>query len=106
VQDSSGSPWREGVARHLAQPIAAEWPLLKVQRSVASQGDEWQVTAAAVIRLQNLTGCSQHIKVIECQNLNDRYRCIAANSTQPHQKLGYRLEPINAPLQQKQLHNQ
>jgi hypothetical protein len=39
--------------------IAAEWPLLKVLRSVASQDDEWQVSALAVIRLQNLTGCSQ-----------------------------------------------
>jgi hypothetical protein len=41
------------------RPIAAEWPLLKVQRSVASHDDEWQVPAAAVIGLQNLTGCSQ-----------------------------------------------
>jgi hypothetical protein len=41
------------------RPIAAEWPLLKVQRSVASQDDEWQVPAAAVIGLQKLTGCSQ-----------------------------------------------
>jgi len=32
-----------------------------VQRSAASQDDEWQVPAAAVIRLQNLTGCSQPI---------------------------------------------
>jgi hypothetical protein len=30
-----------------------------MQRSVASQDDEWQVPAAAVIGLQNLTGCSQ-----------------------------------------------
>jgi hypothetical protein len=41
------------------RPIAAERPLLKVQRSVASQDYEWQVSAAAVIGLQNLTGCSQ-----------------------------------------------
>ena len=34
------------------RPIASEWPLLKVLRSVASQDDEWQVTAAAVIGLQ------------------------------------------------------
>ncbi len=40
-------------------PIAAERPLLKVQRSIASQDDEWQVPAVAVICLQNLTGCSQ-----------------------------------------------
>jgi hypothetical protein len=39
--------------------IAAKWPLLKVQRSVASQDHEWQVSAAAVIGQQNLTGCSQ-----------------------------------------------
>ncbi len=41
------------------RPIAAEWPLLKVQRSGASQDDEWQVLAAAVIGLQTLTSCSQ-----------------------------------------------
>lgn len=41
------------------RPISAEWPLLKVQRSVASQDPDWQVSAAAVIRVQNLTGCSQ-----------------------------------------------
>lgn len=34
-------------------------PLLEVQRSVASQNDEWPVPAAAVSGLQNLTGCSQ-----------------------------------------------
>lgn len=38
--------------------IAAGCPLLKVQRSVASQDDEWQVPAAGVTGLQNLTGCS------------------------------------------------
>ena len=43
----SRSLWWEGVARHVVRPVAAEWPLLKVQRSVASQGDEWQVSAAA-----------------------------------------------------------
>lgn len=32
---------------------------MKVQRSIASQDDEWQVPAATVIGLQNLTGCSQ-----------------------------------------------
>jgi hypothetical protein len=45
--------------RQLVRPIAVEWLLLKVQRSVASRDDEWQVPAAAVIGLQNLTGCSQ-----------------------------------------------
>lgn len=55
----SRSSWRVGVARHLVRPIAAEWPLLKLQRSVASQGDERQVSAAAFIGLQNLTDCSQ-----------------------------------------------
>ena len=48
-----------GVARHLVSPIGAEWPLLRVQRLVASQNDERQVSAAAVVGLQNLTGCSQ-----------------------------------------------
>jgi hypothetical protein len=43
----------------LVRAIAGEWPLLKVQRSVASQDDEWQVSAADVIGLQNLTDCSQ-----------------------------------------------
>lgn len=41
------------------RPIAVEWQLLKVPRLVASHDDEWQVPAAAVIGLQNLTGCSQ-----------------------------------------------
>ena len=45
--------------------IAAEWPLLTVQRSVASQEDEWQVSASTVIELQNLTGCSQPEAVCE-----------------------------------------
>jgi len=39
--------------------IVLGWPLLKVQRSVASPHDEWQVPAAAVIGRQNLTGCRQ-----------------------------------------------
>ena len=55
----SRSRWRGVVARHLLRPIAAEWPLLKVQRSFASQDYEWQVPAAAAVGLQNLTGCSQ-----------------------------------------------
>ena len=41
------------------RPIAIEWPLLEVQRSDTSQDDEWQIPVAAVIGLQNLTGCSQ-----------------------------------------------
>lgn len=57
--DKSRSPWRVGVARHVVRPIAVKRPLQKVQRSIAAQDDEWQVPAAAVIRLQNLTGCSQ-----------------------------------------------
>lgn len=36
-----------------------------MQRSVAPQDDEWQVPAAAVIGLQNLTGCSQPETVYE-----------------------------------------
>ena len=59
AKSRSRSPWREEVARHLVRSRAAEWPLLKVQRSVVSQDDEWQVLAAAVIGLQNLAGCSQ-----------------------------------------------
>jgi hypothetical protein len=46
------------------RPIAVEWPLPKVQGSVASQDDEWQVPAAAVIELQNLTGSNQPARVI------------------------------------------
>lgn len=48
----SQSPWRDVVARHLVRPITAEWPLLTVQRSDALKGDEWQVSAAAVIGTQ------------------------------------------------------
>ena len=55
----SRSPWRGEVARPLVRPITAEWPLLKVQRSVASRDDEWQVPTAAVIGPQNLTGSRQ-----------------------------------------------
>ncbi len=55
----SRSPCRGGVVRPFVLPIAVEWPLLKVQRSVASRDDELQVPAAAVIGPQNLTGCSQ-----------------------------------------------
>jgi uncharacterized membrane protein len=43
------------VARH----IVVELQLLKVQRSVAPQDDEWQDLAAAVTGLQSLTGWSQ-----------------------------------------------
>jgi hypothetical protein len=55
------------------RPIAAEWPLPKVQRSVASQDDEWQVSAAAVIGLQNLTGSSQPFADTECGPANRRF---------------------------------
>lgn len=40
-------------------PIAAEWLLLRVQRSAALQDDEWQFPAAAVIGLQKLAGGNQ-----------------------------------------------
>jgi hypothetical protein len=40
-------------------PIAAEWLLLRVQRSAALQDDEWQFPAAAVIGLQKLAGSNQ-----------------------------------------------
>jgi hypothetical protein len=52
-------------ARHLERHVAVEWPLLKVQRTLATQDDECQVSAAAVIGLQNLTGCSQPASGIE-----------------------------------------
>ena len=55
----SSSLWRAGVDRHFVRPMAAEWRLLHVQRSVASQDDEWQGSAAAVVSVQNLTDCSQ-----------------------------------------------
>jgi hypothetical protein len=55
----SWSPWLEGIARHLVWPITAEWLLVTVQRSAASQDDEWQIPVAAVTGLQNLTGCFQ-----------------------------------------------
>jgi hypothetical protein len=55
----SRSHWREGAAGQLVRSIAFDGPLLKVQRSVASQDDEWTVPAAAFIRLKNLTGCNR-----------------------------------------------
>lgn len=67
-------PWREGVARYLVRPIAAEWPLLKMQRPVASQGDEWQVSVEAVIGLQTLTGCKQPARVIRSIKSHGCYR--------------------------------
>ena len=55
----SRSPWRGGVVRPLVWPIAVEWPLLEVQRSVSSQDVEWQLPAPAVIGTQILTGRRQ-----------------------------------------------
>lgn len=43
----------------LRETYRSEWPLLKVQRSVTSQDNEWLVPAAAFIGRQNLTGRSQ-----------------------------------------------
>jgi len=60
----SRSPWRRGVVLPLVWPIAVEWLLLKVQRSVASQEDEWQVSAGAVVGPQDLTGCSQSVPAL------------------------------------------
>ncbi|MBP6627575.1 MAG: hypothetical protein KA187_09205 [Arenimonas sp.] len=57
----------------LVWPIAVEWPLLKVQRSVASRDDELQVPAPAVIGPQNLTGCSQSFAEVGSANSNDRF---------------------------------
>lgn len=45
--------------RHLERHVDVEWPVLKVQRTLASQDGECQVPAAAAIGLQNLSGCSQ-----------------------------------------------
>ena len=53
-------------ALHRERPIAVEWPLMQMQRSVASQDDEWHVPAAAVIGLHNLTGGSQPFPDIGC----------------------------------------
>jgi hypothetical protein len=50
---------RAGTVRHFMRAIAFEWLLVKVQRSVGSQGNERHSPVAAVIELQNLTGCSQ-----------------------------------------------
>jgi Putative transposase len=68
----SRSPWRGGVVRRLVWPVAVEWPLPKVQRSVALQDDEWQVPAAAVIEPQNLTGSSQSDPVVHRARLSVR----------------------------------
>lgn len=46
-------------ALHRERPVAVEWPLLKMPRTLALQDDKCQVPAAAVIGLQNLTGWSQ-----------------------------------------------
>lgn len=51
-------PWWEGDTQHLLRPIAAEWQLLKVQRSVATQDYEWKGTAAAVI------GCNAWVAAV------------------------------------------
>jgi hypothetical protein len=61
IDTGDGTNWRVGfgVVRPLVWLIAVEWPLLKVQRSLASQNHEWQVPAEAVVGPQNLTGCSQ-----------------------------------------------
>jgi hypothetical protein len=72
VEESFGS---------LASTITVERPLLKVQRSVASQDDEWQVPAAAVIGPGNLTGCSQSSAALR-PNLLDQLQCSgSSNST-------------------------
>lgn len=55
----SRSPWQGGFVLSLVWPIAVEWPLSKVQRSVASLDDEWQVPAGAVIGPRKLIGCNQ-----------------------------------------------
>ena len=44
---------------HTNGPVTVERLVLKVLRSVASQGNEWQVSAAAVIAPPNLTGRNQ-----------------------------------------------
>lgn len=57
------STWLGGVVQAFVQSIAVEWPLLKVQQSVVSQDDEWQVPVAAVIGPHNLTGWSQSFRI-------------------------------------------
>lgn len=52
-------------ALHRERHVAVEWQLLKVQRTLALQDDKCQVPTAAVIGLQNLTGCIQPCPAIE-----------------------------------------
>lgn len=61
-EESFGSP---------ASPITVEWPLLKVERSVASQDYERPVAATAVIEQRNPTGCSQSEEAVPAGNPND-----------------------------------
>lgn len=115
------SPWREGVARQLVRPIAVEWPLMHMQRSVASQDDEWQFPAAAVIGLHNLTGGSQpsldlgHARVnccswpipgsledrckltLTCMNVSPKVSLLArprSHTVGPNADYGLRLQPL------------
>lgn len=55
----SRSPWREEVARRLVRPIAAEWLLLKVQRSSALLTIFRPVSAWAAVHLPTLSGGNQ-----------------------------------------------
>ena len=64
--------WRVEAAGHIVRHTDFEWQLLKVLPSVASRDNEWQVPAAAVIGLQNLTGCSQRIMGTRLPNTHDR----------------------------------
>ncbi len=73
----SRSPRRGGVVRPLVWPVVVEWPLLKVQRSVASQGHEWQVPAEAVVGPQNRTGRSQSAADVQNRRVGGSNRLAA-----------------------------
>jgi len=61
----SWGSWRAGGHGGLEPPwplqraIGVEWPLLELQLSLASEGDEWRVLAAAIPGLQKLTDSNQ-----------------------------------------------
>jgi len=59
--------WGAVHSENLVGLLAAEGPLLLVQRPVVSQDDEWQDTASAVIQLQNLSGCCQPSRTVRAR---------------------------------------
>ena len=57
-------PPRRGEVVRLHRPAGHDdWPLSKVQETVASLHDEWKVSARADVRRQNLSDCSQSVPV-------------------------------------------